>query len=173
MPYLFGLNDAKIAPWQNPQNWGTAVDLDGVQQMSVTLNTVNGILEGDDIIKAVHAMVISLTARVRFAFSDLAVWQVLTGLTVDSSPAVDSLTVNNVTMPYFGLVGKLTHDSGGGDHWFFCPKVKVVENLEIGGEYGRFVTPEIQVTGIYEGTLYGVFKIFKHATAASLVIPPF
>lgn len=97
--FSFGANAAKIAAWQNPSNWGTTIDLQAVRMIVVNFQTVNGILEGDDIISDTHAKIISVQLRLQFAFKDLDVWNVLTGqAVVDSSPTSESMVIGGVNM---------------------------------------------------------------------------
>lgn len=171
--FSFGANAAKIAAWQNPSNWGTTIDLQAVRMIVVNFQTVNGILEGDDIISDTHAKIISVQLRLQFAFKDLDVWNVLTGqAVVDSSPTSESMVIGGVNMPYFGLSGKALHTSGGGDVHIFVPKCKILEGLSYGMEYGAYHTPEVQATGIVDSALYGAFRVIQHATEASLTLPP-
>jgi len=172
MAYKFGILDAKIATWNSAQNWGSAVDLDGVQMLSITLNTVNGVLEGDDEIKDVHAKTISATIRTRFAFSTLAPYAVLTGETYTESASADTMIFETSNMPYFGICGRIDHTQGSGDSHFFCGKCKITEGFEFSMEYGQYSTPELTIMAIYESATYGVYRVYEHDTAQAVTIPP-
>lgn len=172
MGFYFGLDDVKIAPWTNPQVWGSAVDLVGAQSIELELNTVNGMLEGDDQIVDAHAKIISGSFTARWAFRDLAVYTVLTGETVDDSAAVDALTFDTSNMPYFGICGRILDTDGSGDLHLFMGKCKLMEAFTIGGQYGQFLIPQLSGTIVREGDLYGVARFFQHATAQAITIPP-
>lgn len=172
MAYKFGISDARIATWNNDQNWGSAVDLVGVQMMAVKLDTVSGILNGDDEIKDVHAQTISATLRVRFAFNSLDVFAVLTGETHTDSGADETMIFGTTNMPYFGIVGRIDHTEGSGDVHFFCGKAKITDGFEWSAEYGGYITPELTIMAVYEGTAYGIFRVIEHGTAETPTIPP-
>jgi len=172
MGYIFGVDDLKVATWNSAENYGTATDVDAVSLMSVTLNTVSGILEGDDMIKDAHAKIISATVRVRLAFSSLTVYSILTGTDVTDSATVDRLPFDTENLPYFALAGRMLPTEGSGDIHFFLPKVKLMEGFEIAAEYGRYATPELSMTAVREGTTYKLFNIYEHATAQAVTIPP-
>ena len=172
MTVSFGLNDAKVATWNSASNWASAVDLYGVQQMEITVNTINGTLEGDDQILDAHAKIISVNMRVRFAFSSLSVLGTITGITVTDSGSVETMTFDADDMPYFGMCGKINETSGGGDRHFFVPKMKIMEGFSVGGEYGNYMTPEVQGMGLRDSDEYGFLRIYKHDTAQAVTIPP-
>lgn len=172
MAYRFGISDAKIALWTAEASWSTVYDLDGINTAELTLETLSGILEGDDAIKAVFTKVRSVSARIQFAFSSLNILALLTGNTVDDSPTVDSLIVGVDNIPYVGLAWMVDHDSGGGADIFFCPKIKPTEGFAIGGQYGQFITPQITMMGVYDGTAYGAYRHYVYDTKPTLTIPP-
>lgn len=172
MAYKFGIFDAKVAVWNSAQNWGSAQDLDGVQMMQVTLNTVNGVLEGDDQIKDVHAKTISVSVRLRFAFATLAVYEILTGDSHTDSGDVEDIVFTVRNMPYFGICGRMDHTEGGGDFHLFVGKCKIMEGFSLSFEYGRYATPELNCMAVNESSTYGLFKVIEHDTAQAVTIPP-
>lgn len=172
MAYKFGIVDAKIASWTAAQTWGTPYDLDGVQMMTVDVNTVSGVLEGDDEIKDAHAKIISANVRVRFAFASMQVYNILTGQAYTDSGSVETMTLAPGNMRYFGICGRLDHTDGVGDAHLFLGKCKVMEGFTLGGEYGRYVTPELNCLALNEGVVYGVFRVIEHDTAQAVTIPP-
>jgi len=130
------------------------------------------VLEGDASIKDTHARIISATVRCRFAFSNLDVYGVLTGTNVTDSPTLRRLTFDTNNMPYFALVAKVPHTQGSGDTHIFIPKLKVMEGFQLSAEYGRYITPELTMTAVKEGSVWKVVNIIEHTTAQSLTIPP-
>lgn len=170
--FYFGLSDCKIAAWNNPQNYGTAVDVESVQMMVVEVQTENGTLEGDDSITDVHAKIQALQVRFRMGFKDLDVLAVLTGLTNTDSTTTESMIITNTNMPYFAICGRIDATSGGGDMQIFVPKAKVMEGFTLSMEKGSYMTPEFTAMAVYEGSTYGAAKFIKHATAQAVTLPP-
>ena len=117
--FKFGLNDAKIAVWNNPENYGTALDVEAVQLYGIEIATENGTLEGDDIIVDAHAKIQSANVRLRLGFKDLDVLSILTGVTVTVSDYNESLKFARDNMPYFAVCGRADATSGGGDTQVF------------------------------------------------------
>lgn len=170
--FKFGLYDVKIAPWNSAENYGTAVDVESVQMFGLTLNTVSGTLEGDDIETDTHARTISGNVTLRFAFKDLEVYEILTGVTNTESTYNESMIFGRDKMPYFAVCGRVDGTNAAGDTQVFLPKVKLMEGLSISMEYGNYVTPEITAKCVYEGATYGIGKVINNATATSVTIPP-
>lgn len=172
--YKFGLNDVKIATWTDASNWGTAVDVPAVQMLGIQVQTVNGILEGDDVITDTHAKIIGGQIRFRFGFQNLSVWAILTGLTEESSDTDYAMTfTGGQNMPYIGVVGRVDDTAGGGNDILFAPKVKLMEPPELRMEYGQYVIPEMTLQMVPNtGGSYGVFRILQHDAATTATIPP-
>jgi hypothetical protein len=170
--YVFGLYDAVIAPWSSPQTWGTSLNVGSVDLMNVDFDTVNGILHGNDQINDVHAKVISAKCKLRIAFNDLAVWACLSGETVvNSDPTAEAMVFGATNRPYFGLAGRIDQTQGGGDLQIFIPKLKIIGPISYAAEYGKYITPEMEATGVKDSTVYGFGKLIKHATATTVQIP--
>jgi hypothetical protein len=170
--YKFGLNDVKIAVWNSTENYGTAVDVESVQMYGIEFQTENGTLEGDDIITDTHAKMQSANITLRFGFKDLAVLEVLTGITNTESPYNESMIFGRDNMPYFAICGRADATSGGGDSQVFLPKVKLMEGLNVSMEKGSYVIEDITAMAIYEGTTYGMGKLINNNTATTVTIPP-
>jgi hypothetical protein len=171
--FSFGLADVKVAAWNSAENWGTAVDVEAVQMFGLRVNTVNGTLEGDDIIADAHAKIISATIRCRFGFKDLTVLSTLTGLTeTESLPNTKNIIIASQNMPYVAIHGRIDHTSGGGALGIFIPKFKLMEGFELNMQYGQYMTPEVTGLALYDSATYGIGKIITYTTAASVTIPP-
>lgn len=171
--FSFGLKDVKIAAWNSPENYGTAVDLVSANMYGIRFNTVSGQLEGDDEITDTHAKIISAQIRVRFAFRDLTAFATVTGTqVVESLPDTKSIKIDTTNMPYVAINGRIDHTQGTGSYEFFIPKCKLMEGFELGFQYGQYVTPELTMTAIREGDTYGLGKIIARATAVAVAIPP-
>lgn len=171
--FNFGLKDVKIAAWNSPQNFGTAVDVEAAQMFGVRVNTVNGTLEGDDEIVDAHAKIISSTIRVRFGFKDLTVLTTLTGLSeTESLPDTKSIIIDAQNMPYVAIHGRIDHTAGSGALGIFIPKFKLMEGFELNMQYGQYMTPEISGLALRDSDVYGMGKIITYNTAVSVTIPP-
>lgn len=171
--FKFGLNDVKVATWNNPESYGTAVDVESVQMMGFAVDTESGTLEGDDIITDVHSKNQSGTVQFRFAFKDLDVLSVITGITVtDSTPNAQVLPVARDNMQYFAICGRTDATEGGGDTQVFIPKCKVMEGFNVSMEKGQYVIEDLTVMAVYEGTTHGIGWIINNATAQNVTIPP-
>jgi len=168
---LFGLEDVKIAPWTSTSTWGSAIDLLGAQVFNISVETVNGRLEGDDIIVAAHSKIIAVEARVRFAFNDLDVLNTFAGITSVGNTSYKRITLGNENMPYFGIAGRILDIAEGGDMHLFVPKAKLMEGFEIGGSFGEFTTPEITVLGVWDSAIYEALTAIKHNVLTTVAIP--
>ena len=173
MAYRFGLKECSIAAWNNPESYGTAQALSAIQLFEVTVQTVNGVLEGNDSIVDVHAQFISVQVRARFGFNTLEVYEILSGATVVNSDDRNSLMIDPRNAPYFAICGRMLDTQGAGDLHCFIPKCKLTEGFTIGSEYGRYMTPEVTIMGVDEGTdTYWMIRWFEHDTAQAITIPP-
>lgn len=170
----FGLKQARMAPWVSAQTWGTIITLDAVRMYSPTLETVNGRLEGDDEIKALFARFISGTVQLEFAVKNINIFATMTGMTpADSSPTSESLVFDTTRMPYFGINGRIDHDSGAGAYEFFVPKCKLMGSLAFTAQYGQFMSQRVEAQFIRDSAVYGLAKLITRATASDpITIPP-
>lgn len=152
----FGLEDVKVGVWNGDGTYGTAVDVPSVQALVTALQTVNGRLEGDDIITAVHSKVISGTVTLRFGSVSQAVLEVLTGRTIETHGTtpnqIKRIRFTEGGFPYFGLCGKADAVEGEGVKHTFIPKCKIMEGFEARYEYGQWAIPELTCECLIDDT---------------------
>jgi hypothetical protein len=170
--FKFGLNDVKIATWEDEESYGTALDVESVSSFTVEVQTESGTLEGDDIITAVHAKIQAAQVRFQFAFKDLEAYEILTGVTNTESDENESMIFARDDMSYFAICGRINAISGGGDSQIFLPKCKLTEGFSLDMTKGQFMTPELTAMAVYEGSTYGILKVVNNATAQTVTIPP-
>lgn len=172
--FNFGCNDVKIAAWTASDTWGTAVDLVAAEFFNVQMRMENGELLGDDILVAVHAKIIAVEFRVKFAFRDEDVIPILTGVSATSTNANHrKFQFGNENMPWFGIAGAALHDGDAGDTQFFIPKAKLVNGFEFSMQMGQYDTPELSGIGVVDtGGSHDAFAIWQNNTATTLTIAP-
>jgi hypothetical protein len=173
--YKFGLKQAKIAPFVSGTSWGTPVEVTSVQLVGVELQTVNGVLNGNDRITDTHAIIISGQVTLRFGFKNLDVYKVITGFDVESSASDRRQTfIAGERMPYFGLCGRIDDTQGDGDDLLFAPKIKLMEGFSFRAEYGQYNTPELTCMCIQDedDDTYGALQIVQYMEAADIAFPP-
>lgn len=171
--FAFGLRQAAIAPWLAPETWGTMVTLLSCDMINEDVDTVSGILKGNDRYTDVAAYNIAGAFKLKIGFNEMSIYNILTGEALqDSSPTSQSLVYGIDDRPYFGLIGQIKQTSGGGDLQLFMPKCKIMSKVTYSGQFGQYVTPELDGICIYDTAVYGISKIIKHSTAVNPTIPP-
>jgi len=168
----FGLDDAKIAVWNGDGTYGTAVDVPSVQMMDVQYQTVNGQLEGDDIITDTHAKARSAQVRIRFGSVSFPVLAVLTGVPTVSSPGARTQRFGKINFPYFGLCGRALSTRDGGDTHLFVPQCKIMEGFTVSFQYGQYAIPEITCMAVYDTTFQDIYRSVEHDVAQAVTVPP-
>lgn len=171
----FGIYDCKIAALTDPSvpTYDTAVDVEVIQLMGVSIDMISAMLEGDDGIADVHSKPISGQVRMRFGFgrNHLAVWAILL-----NKPSVDSgddtyLVIGDENPDYFGVCGRINHTSGGGDLHIWMPKCKLMEGLSLEAQYNSYMTPEVSVKALKLNDTHGMIVPIMHETAVPVAIP--
>lgn len=168
--FYFDVDDLKMALYNGTGSYGTAVDVMGVSQFRIDMQTVNAELPGDAQIIDTHARGIKAIVTAKFAFYNLAPYALITNTTVISSTGREVLKFDNFNPPYVGIAAQIKSSNGAGDAHLWLPKVKLMSGFQLGGEYGNYVTPEITFTALNDAT-DKIFTIVKHSTATTLVIP--
>ena len=170
--FKFGLQDVKISSWTNATTWGTAQDVEAVSEMTINVQTVSGVLEGDDALADAHAKIISATVSIQFGFKALEAWAILTGATHESSSSNDAMTFDTTNMPFFAIAGRIDDTDATGNDILFIPKMKLMEGFELGMRYGQYMTPSIQGMAIRNDSIYGVLRILQYAADTPVTIVP-
>lgn len=169
--FHFGLKGGSVAVWNGINVYGTPLAIK-VNNASVELRTVNGELELNDRIEDVHAKIIAATVSCRFGFENLQAYEIFTGITrADSTPDSESLVIGENNMPYLAMSFRVDWTSGAGALYLFFPKLKAVQGFTLSPSYGQFVTPEMQLTAVYESALYGMGKFIRKTTATAVTVP--
>lgn len=169
----FGINDAKIATWNDTDDYGTLIDIMGVQMAQVTAQIVSAIANGDDRIVAAASRLTGMSLQMRFVGVNPTALGVLTGVGQDTiSSVINTQFVGGERMPYFGAVIKALSEEIG-DTWVFLPKCKIMSDFVIfQGEFGTFTTPEVTVQAVPDET-WGLANLITHPTDVAItVIPP-
>lgn len=169
----FGLNDAKIATWNATDDYGSLVDIMGVQMAQATAQIVSAIANGDDSIVAAAARLTGFQLQMRWVGMNPTSLAIITGVSVDTISSVNNLQfVGGERMPYFGAIIKALSEEIG-DTWVFLPKCKIMSDfVPFQGEFGTFTTPEVTVQCVPDET-WGLANIITHPTDVPItVIPP-
>ena len=167
----YGVADLKVAPWLAGSTYGTAVDVWGVSQFGLTIETASGRLEGDDVILRAHARPIACQITARFAFQTLEPYETMTGKTIQDGTSLEWLEIANDSFPYFGMIAQVLNDDEEGDVHIFVPKCKLMSGFQMQMQYGQFVTPEITIDGVKDDT-YGIVRIIPHENTTAIAFPP-
>lgn len=173
----FGVQDCKIATWNDSDDYEDEVDVPSVQMVGHTLQFTSAQLEGDDRITATASIAIGGQITFRFGSLNIDALEVMLGqspVSSDSAPnRVKQIKIaggNN--MPYFGLCAQAVAAEGDGDTHIFIPKCKITDDFQIAqAEYGAFIIPEVTLQCVDDST-YGVAIILEHEAEESVAIPP-
>lgn len=169
----FGVNDAKVATWNATDDYGSPVDIMGIQMAQATLQIISAIANGDDTIVAAAARLTGAQLQMRFVGMNPTSIGVITGASLDTISSVNNMQfVGGERMPYFGTVVKALSEEIG-DTWVFLPKCKIMSDFVMfQGEFGTFTTPEVTVQCVPDET-WGLANFITHPTDVPItVIPP-
>jgi hypothetical protein len=169
----FGLNDTKVAAWNATDDYGSLVDVMGVQMAAVTAQIVSAIANGDDRIVAAASRLTGFQLQLRWVGLNPSSLSVITGIVTDTiSSVINMQFVGGERLPYFGCIIKALSEEIG-DTWVFLPKCKIMSDFTIfQGEFGAFTTPEVTVQCVPDDT-WGLANVITHPTDVAItVIPP-
>ena len=168
----FGLNDAKIAAYNDTNDYGTLTDIMSVEMSRATAQLVSAMARGDDRITAAASVLEGVELTLRFTGVNLSMLAVLTGKSVTTISSVNQLQgQGGDPMPYFGMIVK-ANGADGDDLWLFLPKCKIMSNFVFfQGEYGSFTSPEITVQAVDDET-WGLFNLITHPSAVDITVMP-
>lgn len=170
--YRYGLRDAKIAPWTAENTYGTLLDVDAVQSLTVTLVTQTAVLEGDDVEKDVYAKIKSVEATLRNGDVSLEVLDLLIGGTLYEGVGYDDLKISETdSITYFSIAGKVVGTDGGGCTILWIPKCKIFGNVNYQAQQNNYLLPEVQIKGVNEGTINGMLRIRHYDADRTVLIP--
>lgn len=168
----FGAADAKVAVYNETDDYGTLTDVMSVQMAQTTLQFVNAVLNGDDQITATASALVGAQLQFRFGGLNPSMLAVITGKSVTSSASVNQLMFEGgERMPYFGFIVKAL-SAEVGDTWIFLPKCKIMSDFVIAqNEYGQFTTPEVTVQCVPDET-WGLANVITHPTDVAITVMP-
>lgn len=168
----YGVNDMKVAVRNSGGSYGTALDVWGVRNFEVTVETISKRLEGDDVILRAHSRIIAAQIRCSFAFKDLAIYAALTGRTVVSGNSMEYVEITNSSPPYLGLVAQILADDEQGDFHIFAPMAKSMSGFTLRAQYGEFVTPELTFDCVKDDFYNTIIYPQTHENTTAITIPP-
>ncbi len=168
----FGLDDVKIAAWSSSGVYGTAVDVPSVQMYEIQYQTVNGQLEGDDVITDSHAKGRSAQVRLRWGSISMAALELLLGQSKVTSTGTRTFRVGKPNFPYFGVCGRQLSTQDDGDTHIFVPKMKLMEGFTFSMQYGQYIIPEITGMAVYDTTYQAIFDLVEHDDNQPVTLPP-
>lgn len=170
--YRFGLADCKIALRTAAGTYGTALDVKAVTDLLVEVQTVEAELTGDDGIVDTHARGIKGIVTVKFGFSSLAPYALITGETHESSASGNErIRFGKFSPPYIAIAGQIKATNTSGDSHIYIPKCKLMSGFQLGGRYGEYITPELRFTAVVDDNDDKIFHIVDHVAVTTVVIP--
>jgi len=165
---LLGVNDLKIFPVTKDDSTGfttgTAIDVPGIRQISVTFEIDEKELTGDEKTLAVSSKIKSVSFVSEYAELSLDVLAALSGGSVSVTSANNtetaSFSFDSEDVPdYFQLQAKIdgTDSISGGDCHICIYKAKVTA-MPINGVQGDFATYTFEGKGVFTEHLFGGTK---------------
>jgi hypothetical protein len=168
-----GVLDAKIAAWTSEGNYGTAYDVLGIRNATITLNLDTDELGGDDAILDRFSKIESATIAWEQAAVDLEVLDIMTGGTMVSNASYEDLVLGreaDALVPYVAFAFRVTSSTGEDLH-VFLPKCKFSGNLQFQAQYKQYMLPGAELQAVKEGETNGVGRLRKFVSATTLTIP--
>lgn len=169
----FGIQDCKVAAYNDTNSYGTAYDVWAISQLQVTEQTVNAELNGDDSTVEVHSKSRVWQIQFQFGFKDRNIWPIITGAVLNTSylTSATMLDFGVRNYPYFGLIAKVDETNGTGCSHIWIPKCKIMNGFPLNFQYGQFATPQVTIEAVADDTFHG-FQVYEYTTLKTLVIPP-
>lgn len=170
--YHRGLRDLKIATWVAENSYGTAYDVLGARNMSITWVSESDELRGDDVVLDRYTKLVSVTVQIEQASVDLAVVDMLLGGTLVSNGDYEDFRIGEADeVPFVALAGRVVGSGGLADLHIFVPKAKLSGNLELSAQLDTYMLPQAEFQGVHEGEVNGMLRLRKFTTATALEIP--
>lgn len=168
-----GVLDAKIASWTSENSFGTALDILGIRNATITLNLDTDELGGDDVILDRFTKIESATITWEQAAVDLAVLDALTGGTLVSNGDYEDLVLGreaDAVVPYVAFAFKVVSSTAEELH-VLLPKCKFSGNQQLQAQYKQYMLPGGELQAVYEGETNGVGRFRKFLGLTTLAIP--
>lgn len=174
--YKFGVRDMKIRLWTADGTWsGTTYDLNAAREFTLTVNTVEAELPGDDTIVATHLTETSVNIQADFGYGGAVAFDViktLTGGTEASSSNGRRLRHSGAsTANYVGIFAQAFNIDNSGDGVLFVPKAKLTGNFAFPMRNGQFLVNNLTLKGVQDST-YGLWEFYERTEVTAFTIPP-
>lgn len=167
-----GIRDLKIAAWLAEDSYGTAYDVYGARNMSVTWVLETDELRGDDEVIDRYSKIVSVTVNIEQAAVDLEVIDYLLGGTLVSNADYEDFMVSESDeVPYVAIAGRVVGSGGTSDLHMFVPKAKMSGNLELAAQLDTYMLPSAEFQGVSEGAINGMFRMRRFRAVTALEIP--
>jgi len=167
-----GIRDLKIASWTAENSYGTAYDILGARNMSVTWVVETDELMGDDVVLDRYTKLVSVTISLEQASVDVEAIDMLIGGTLVSNAQYEDLSIGETDeVPYIAIAGRVVGSGGANDLHLFVPKAKLAGNLLLQAQVGTYLIPTAEFQGVHEGDINGMLRIRKFSAATALTIP--
>lgn len=167
-----GLRDLKLAAWNSENSYGTAYDVLGAREMSVSWTVETDELRGDDEVLARHAKVIAVQLNLAHASVDLQALNLMMGGTLVSNASYEDFSIGETDeVPYVAIAGRVVGSSPGADLHMFVPKAKLAGNLQYQAQLDQFLIPSAEFQGVSEGTINRMMRLRKYTALTNLEIP--
>ena len=167
-----GIRDLKIATWTTENSYGSAYDLLGARNMSLTWVVETDELMGDDVVLDRYTKLVSVTISLEQASVDVEAIDMLIGGTLVSDANYEDLSIAETDeVPYIAIAGRVVGSGGTEDLHMFVPKAKLAGNLLLQAQVGTYLIPTAEFQGVNEGAINGMLRLRKFAAATALEIP--
>lgn len=167
-----GIRDLRIATWNSENSWGTAYDVLGARNATLTWVVETDELRGDDVVLDRFTKLVSVTVAIEQASVDLEAADMLLGGTLQSDAQYEDLMIaEDDEVPYIGIAGRVVGSGGAADLHFLAPKCKLAGNLTLQAQVDTYMLPQAEFQGVHEGTINGMLRLRKFTAATALEIP--
>jgi len=167
-----GLRDLKISSWTAAGSYGTAYDVLGAREMTVSWTVTTDQLEGDDSVLDRYTKVIAVSLRLAQAAVDLNVLDLLMGGTLVSNASYEDFVIGETDeVPYVAIAGRIVGSGGSSDLHIFVPKCKLSGNLEYQAQLNQYLIPAAEFQGVDEGGENRMMRVRKFTALTGLEIP--
>lgn len=167
-----GIRDLKIATWISANSYGSAYDILGARNATLTWQIETDELRGDDVVLDRFSKPVSVQVDIEQASVDLtAIDMFIGGTLVYNASYYDLFIAEGDEVPYIAVAGRVVGSGGGSDLHFLVPKCKIAGNLQLQAQVDQYMLPQAQFQGVHEGAVNGMLR-FRHFTAlTALEIP--
>lgn len=167
-----GLRDLKLSQWTAENTFGTAYDVLGARQATLSWTVETEELRGDDLVLDRFTKIIAVTLTLAHAAVDLEVLDMLMGGTLVSNASYEDFKIaENDEVPYVAIAGRVVGSGGTSDLHFLVPKAKLAGNLQYQAQLDTYLIPSAEFQGVHDGDTNGMLRLRKFTAATALEIP--